>query len=182
MTLSYTNAGELAGIQTAMTRGEEQQHEASRLVCRAGARLGSRVEEGARVINQDAFEPSPPLEVSLLCTTDEGSAPRSLLVEGPGASTDAVLRRLEPYFREPVMWKRRGAPLEVPAGEIGALILQDVDGLSAEEQTQLIRWIDANPRTTIVSTAAHRLFPLVARGHFDSTLYYRLNIVLLHLA
>jgi Sigma-54 interaction domain len=133
------------------------------------------------VINRDTFNPSPPLEVSLLCTTDQASAPRSLLLEGPEASTDAVLRRLEPYFREPVIWKRRGAPLELPAWEIRALILQDVDGLSPDEQTQLIRWIDANPRTTIVSTTAHRLFPLVARGHFHVNLYYRINVVLLNL-
>jgi hypothetical protein len=128
-----------------MATGEEQRHEASRLICRACARLSSRVAEGARVIHRDTFDPSPPLEVSLLCTTDQEGAPRSLLLEGPEASTDAVLRRLEPYFREPVMWKRRGLPLELPAGEIRALILQDVDGLSPDEQTQLIRWIDAKP-------------------------------------
>ena len=133
------------------------------------------------MINRESFDPSPLLEVSLLCTAEERSAPHALMLEGPEASTEAVLRFLEPCFREPVMWKRRGAPLEVPAGEIGVLILQDVDGLTAEEQSNLVRWIDANPHTKIVSTTAHRLFPLVTRGHFDITLYYRMNVVLLHL-
>jgi transcriptional regulator of acetoin/glycerol metabolism len=78
------------------------------------------------------------------------------------------------------MWKPRGAAFEVPAGDVGALILQDVDGLSAQEQSRLLTWIDANPDVQIVSTTEYRLFALVARGRFDAALYYRLNVILLN--
>jgi sigma54-dependent transcription regulator len=103
-----------------------------------------------------------------------------VLLEGPAASTDAVLRLLAPHLRGPVMWKTRGVPFDVPAGDIGALILQDVDGLSAHEQSRLLTWIDARPDAQIISTTAYRLFGLVARGRFDAALYYRLNVILLN--
>jgi hypothetical protein len=103
-----------------------------------------------------------------------------VLLEGPAASTDAVLRLLAPHLHAPVIWKPRGAPFEVPAGEVGALILQDVYDLSTQEQSRLLAWIDANPDVQIVSTTAYRLFALVARRRFDAALYYRLNVILLN--
>jgi transcriptional regulator of acetoin/glycerol metabolism len=79
-----------------------------------------------------------------------------------------------------VEWKRPGAPLELPASDVGALILQDVGGLGAAEQTRLLMWLaTASQHTQIVSTTVHSLFALVARGLFDEALYYHLNLVLL---
>jgi len=44
----------------------------------------------------------------------------------------------------------------------------------------LLAWLGGpEPRTQIVSTTEHSLFAVVARGPFNETLYYRLNIVLL---
>jgi len=111
--------------------------------------------------------------------TDWCRSPRNLLLEGPRATTEATLRRLAPRLRGPVMWMRRGAAFALPQGEIGALILGDVEGLGPQEQTRLLTWIDAHPRTTIVSTTAHRLFAFVVRELFDAELYYRLNVLLL---
>jgi Sigma-54 interaction domain len=125
--------------------------------------------------------PAPLFDFSLLCAAEWLSAHHNLLLEGAETSTAPVLRLVAPNLRAPVMWKRSGAPFELPASEAGALILEDVDRLSPVEQTRLRRWIEARPRTKIVSTTAHALFALVEHGHFDVALYYRLNVILLHL-
>jgi hypothetical protein len=125
--------------------------------------------------------PSPLFEFSLHCAAEWIGAHHNLLLEGAETSTVAVLRLVAPVLPAPVMWKRPGAPFSFPADEIGTLILEDVDGLSPEEQTHLLRWIEARPRTKIVSTTARPLFALVEAGRFDIALYYRLNVILLHL-
>ena len=132
------------------------------------------------MIHSARLDHSPLLEFSLHCIAEWRSPQHNVLLEGPAASTDAVLRLLAPHLHEPVMWKARGAPFEVPAGEIGTLILQDVDGLSAHEQGGILTWIDARPDVQIVSTTAHRLYALVACRRFDAALYYRLNVILLN--
>ena len=104
----------------------------------------------------------------------------NVLLEGEESATDRVLRLLEPRLYEPVIWKRRDAALALPPGGVGALILQDVGVLTGEEQTALLAWLDATTgRTQIVSTTAHPVFPLIARGLFEPALYYRLNVMLL---
>jgi transcriptional regulator of aromatic amino acid metabolism len=78
-----------------------------------------------------------------------------------------------------VKWMRCGAPFALPPEEVGALILRDVGALGPQQQAGLTAWIDAHPRTTIVSTTAHPLFAFVTRELFDAELYYRLNVLLL---
>lgn len=122
------------------------------------------------------FSPGLTGEWRSVCT-----ARHNVLLEGPAASTEAVVRLLEPHLREPVAWKRPRAPLELPTGECGALVLQDIAALGGEEQTRLLGLLDdGTRRKQVVSTTTHPLFPLVARGLFDEALYYRLNVVLLH--
>jgi hypothetical protein len=121
-----------------------------------------------------------------LCSSAEWlsvcTAHHNALLEGPAASTDAALLLLTPHLPENAEWKRPGAPLELPANDVGALILQDVGGLGAEEQTRLLMWLaTASQQTQIVSTTAHSLFALVVRGLFDEALYYHLNVVLLQI-
>jgi len=125
------------------------------------------------------LDSAPLLEFSLSCTAEWRSPQHNVLLEGPETSTEATLRLLAPHLRAPVIWKPRGAPFEPPTSDVGALILEDVDGLSWDEQTRLLAWIDATPHAQVVSTTAHSLFTLVARGRFDVALYYRLNVVLL---
>jgi hypothetical protein len=132
------------------------------------------------MIQSAKLDHSPLLEFSLHCTAEWRSPQHNVLLEGSEASTAAVLRVLAPHLRPPVIWVRSGGPFELPCGAVGALILQDVDGLSAEEQARLLTWIDATPGAQIVSTTAAPLFTLVARGRFDAALYYRLNVVLLN--
>jgi hypothetical protein len=105
----------------------------------------------------------------------------SVLLEGPEASTAALLLILEPRLRAPVIWKPARAPLELPTGECGALVLQGVAALSSEDQARLVEWLDrSSHRTQLISTSAHPLFKRVESGLFAPVLYYRLNVMLLH--
>jgi hypothetical protein len=131
-----------------------------------------------RVSSSVNAEGSPQFALSV-DAIDWRHAPHNLLLEGPRASTEATLRRLAPRLRKPVKWVRRGAPFELPPEEVGAIILRDVGALGPQEQTGLMAWIDAHPRTTIVSTTAHPLFAFVTRALFAAELYYRLNVILL---
>ena len=127
------------------------------------------------------LDPSLLLEFSLRCTAERRHPHHNMLLEGPEASTAAVLRLLVPRLCKPVIWKRRGEPFELPTCEIGTLILEDVSNLDAVGQTQLLRCLnDVNPRPRIVSTTVHPLYGLVVTGLFDANLYYRLNVMLLH--
>ena len=104
----------------------------------------------------------------------------NLLIEGPEEVTEAVLLLLKPHLKEPILWKRRGAPLEFPAAKGDTLILQDVGTLRTDEQQRVLEWLDGTREPTVVSTTTIPLFPLVTHGFFDPALYYRLNVILLH--
>jgi hypothetical protein len=106
----------------------------------------------------------------------------NVLLEGPPACTEAVLHLLKPYLGEPVTLKRSGAPLELQASMRGALVVHDVSSFSRPEQDRMLGWLDGlDSRTQVVCTTTEPLFPLVARGLFHETLYYRLNVILLQL-
>ena len=105
----------------------------------------------------------------------------NVLLEGSPAATTAALLLLHPHLPQPVTWLQPGAPIQLPNRDAGALILRDVGALSASDQARLLAWSGGRrSRTQIVSTTEGPLYALVVRGHFDATLYYRLNIVLLH--
>jgi hypothetical protein len=106
------------------------------------------------------------------------TARHAMLLEGPEPSVEAVLMLLAPYLRKPVTWKRCGAPLELPAGEVGTLVLENITGLDTQDQARLLVWLnEPTRRAQVVSTTAYPLFPLVCCQAFDATLYYRLNVV-----
>ena len=125
---------------------------------------------------------SAPLLAFSICSTVEWRSPRhNVLLEGSEPSTLAVLQLLEPHLPEPVIRKGRGSPLQLPDGDVGALILEGVNDLSGDEQARLLAWIDGRCQTQIVSTTACPLFTCVARGIFDASLYYRLNVIVVEL-
>ena len=98
------------------------------------------------------------------------------IFEGPAHATKSLLLLLQPYLRTPTIWKCAPMPLELPTRGCGALVLHNVGALDGHEQAALLGWLDAD-RTQVVSTTPRPLFPLVARGLFDETLYYRLNVM-----
>ena len=106
----------------------------------------------------------------------------NVLLEGPQACTEAVLHLLKPYLDKPVTLKRSGAPLELHTAKRGALVMHDIGAFSGLEQDRMLGWLDdPQSRAQVVCTTTEPLFPLVARGLFDETLYYRLNVILLQL-
>lgn len=125
---------------------------------------------------------SSPLVAFSFRSTVEWRSPRhNVLIEGRESTTLAVLRLLQPHLPDPVIRKERGSPLELPAGDVGALILEEVSDLSGEEQMRLLAWIGRRSQTQIVSTTARPLFARVTQGFFDASLYYRLNVIVVEL-
>jgi len=116
-------------------------------------------------------------EWSRICT-----GRHNVMLEGPLACTKAVLHLLKPHFGAPVTMKRSGAPLEPHTFKGGTVIVHDIAAVTRPEQDRILGWLDEAPtRTQVVCTTIEPLFPLVARGLFDETLYYRLNVILLQL-
>jgi sigma-54-interacting transcriptional regulator len=104
----------------------------------------------------------------------------NVILEGPVDATNAALHLLQPHIREPIVWNRPQEALELPSEETRALILRDVASLNHHDQTRLLVWIGGSSHTQIISTTERPLFALIAQGLFDETLYYRLNVMLLH--
>ena len=101
----------------------------------------------------------------------------SVLLEGPSTATDAVLLLLQ---LELAASHQAGAPLVLPSNETRTLVVKDPCALTDEAQRGLLAWLgDANSARRIISTTVRPLFPLVADGRFDATLYYRMNVLLL---
>ena len=105
----------------------------------------------------------------------------NVLIEGTVGATDAALHLLQPHMQPPIAWQKPTATLELPPDQTRTLILADAAALSRDEQQRLLAWIDdMGSRTRIISTSPHSLFALVDAGCFDPALYYRLNVLLLH--
>jgi len=98
------------------------------------------------------------------------------LLEGPRDWTEAILWRLGPRLREPVIWVTPHSARMLPAGNCGTLVLQDVATLRREDQARLFTWLNDGHRH-VISTTMHSLFPLIVEGVFDEALYYRLNVI-----
>ena len=102
---------------------------------------------------------------------------QNVLLEGPCRATNEVLSVLKPETRESVVWSpTRG--LDLPRGEGQSLILNNVAGLSAADQSRLLAWIGRDgSRTQVISTSERPLFEAVTRGVFDEALDDRLNVI-----
>jgi len=104
----------------------------------------------------------------------------NVLLEGPTLATDSFVRFLVPHLPNPVLWNPVHSPYALLARECGALVLQNVGVLDRTEQVDLLKWInESSQRRQVISTSARPVFPLVAGGLFDESLYYRLNVMLL---
>jgi hypothetical protein len=104
----------------------------------------------------------------------------NVLLQGSDDATARAVARLQPHLMTPILWRQPGQTLELGGAPPRTMVLHDVAGLSASEQTALRLWLDESPRPLqIVATVNGPLFPLIARGLFDQSLYYRLNVMLL---
>jgi len=91
----------------------------------------------------------------------------------------SLLEALRPDLHEPVVSWYPGRRLVLPTSDTtGTMVLQDVGGLTPEDQMRLFDWLDRNAgRTQVISTTSTPLLPRVQAGTFIDMLYYRLNTV-----
>lgn len=107
----------------------------------------------------------------------------NVLIGGRHEATAAALDALRDVFRPIVVRWAVGAALPLPGDDARTMILHDVDGLSRDEQQQLLRWLHEDfGRVQVVATTTRPLWPMVESGSFDSSLYYALNVVYLKLS
>ncbi len=85
-----------------------------------------------------------------------------------------------PHVDPPVCCWTLDTLLPSPQG-VKTLVIRDVDTLSAEQQRDLLSWLEQATvvSTRVVSTTTVPLFQRVTAGRFLDVLYYRLNTVLL---
>ena len=102
----------------------------------------------------------------------------NVLLEGPETALAAVVCRLSPHLRQPVVSTRSGTALSLSAMEIGTVVLSHVHALTTQDQMQLLEWLNAaSVRPQVISTSPQPVFPFVELGLFDAALYYRLNVI-----
>jgi hypothetical protein len=103
----------------------------------------------------------------------------NLLLIGRPRITRSVLDLLLRSFRDPLTSWNPGDSLALPRSmRGGTLILNDVSTLTADEQRDLLDWLDWDAgRTQVISTTPVGLLARVHIGTFIERLYYRLNTV-----
>ena len=103
---------------------------------------------------------------------------RNVLLAGAPSAVDALLASLRPYLEEPI--RDLNADTGTPLPARGTLILPEIGGLDADQQLQLLTWMEQGVHrgdVQIVSTTSRPMLPLIENGEFRAELYYRLNVV-----
>ena len=112
------------------------------------------------------------------------TAHANVLLIGSEAAVVDILEALRPNCQQPVETCETGSFMALsPPSQAGTLILRDVGNLTHEGQRRLMEWLDDNARDRIqvIATNASALWPLVRDGSFADALYYRLNVIYIHL-
>jgi hypothetical protein len=129
-----------------------------------------------------AFAPPDRFPISTSRHVDEPPLFREwhphVLLVGDDASISPALARLRPQLRTPIWQWRPAVATDPPPITSGALIIWGVDGLSLDQQHQLLAWMTGlGANVQIVSIAEGQLFSRVSQKAFLDDLYYRLNMV-----
>ena len=134
------------------------------------------------LIDRDSLAPEPvpsqlPSEWLQICRGEH-----NLLLEGPRAATEAALSSLRPHLRSSIAWEQLRHGYELHARPACVLVLRDAASLRPDEQIRLLGLLsDGENPWQVICASSTSVFPLVARGLFDETLYYRLNVVLVRI-
>lgn len=109
-----------------------------------------------------------------------GSHPNVMLVGSAGAAKE-LITIFEPHLALPVVEWDPCASADPPSLSYGTVIVWNVDQMQPPEQQRLDAFVRDHWRgVQIVSVAEGELFDRVQRGDFLETLYYRLNLVRIH--
>jgi hypothetical protein len=102
----------------------------------------------------------------------------NILIVGSERTAETALQELSFMFAGPADIRLLPGPLlPLPRANCAALILRNVEALTAEQQMELSRWLDSRPGVPVVSVTSSSVFPLVGNGTFSERLYYRLNMI-----
>ena len=102
----------------------------------------------------------------------------NLLLVGPQHLSAEFVGALSPSFRQPVsFWRASGQ--DAPTVRPGTLVLEDADQLTLADQRRVDCWLGDDTPMQVVTISPTPLYPLVERGEFLASLYYRLNVVYL---
>jgi hypothetical protein len=103
----------------------------------------------------------------------------SVLVTGPSVATGAFLATYGTRLPLRVLHIACDRPLAFDeCATDGTVVLHNIDTLALAWQHELLEWLETEARRTqVVSTTARSLLPLIARGDFLATLFYRLNTI-----
>jgi sigma-54 interacting transcriptional regulator len=103
-----------------------------------------------------------------------------VLLSGTQDTTDAVIAAITPFLRSPRRRVRCNGLLTLPF-EDGSVILDQVDLLRPSQQVALLGWLSARATPTqVVATTPIFLYGLVQEGLFLDDLFYRLNVIHIH--
>ena len=104
------------------------------------------------------------------------------LLVGPRELTAAAIAEIGHGLRRPVVWWSPERSAEVPDLDAGTLVIRDVDGLDSRQQEELARWIAVHSRgVQVLGLTREPLYEQVAAGRFSTSLYYRLNTVVVEI-
>jgi len=107
-----------------------------------------------------------------------GTSPVNGLLVGPRELTAAAMAEIEPGLRRPLVWWSPEEGADVPEIDAGTLVIRDVENLDSRQQEQLSRWIVVHSRgVQVLGLTREPLYEHVATGRFSTSLYYRLNTV-----
>lgn len=99
------------------------------------------------------------------------------LLVGPPVKTDALVREWLPELPSPIVEWRPGDHEPIPSMMAGTVILHDVASVPPEQQASFEARLRAlGHRLRVVSTSVAPVWPVVQRGDFLASLYYRLNV------
>lgn len=103
----------------------------------------------------------------------------NMLFVGRERVTRSILDRLLLELADPITSWHPGEMIPpIRQNHGGTLILHDVSGLNADQQRDLLEWLDLDAgRTQVISTTPVALVARVHIGTFIERLYYRLNTI-----
>jgi len=112
-----------------------------------------------------------------------GRLPLNVLILGvvtPEQRAEA-LRALRAGGERDAYYFQRGTALELPiVSSTIIVVIDEVADVSIDDQQTLLQWLEQHRDAMVLSFATRPVFPLVAQDKFVERLYYRLNVMTLH--
>lgn len=102
----------------------------------------------------------------------------TVILVGPLAATQSILRALEPCLRRPVFHCCSRTGFALPMDPLRTLVIHQLAALTRVRQARLLQWLEADDRharVQVIATSDRPIAPLVERGDFDGELFDRLK-------